>query len=372
MASPLRSQVFWLVLALAVPLNLLGGCTGAGPQGQRGEGPNAAPTAGMPSGPVQPGGWSIALHGGAGTLDRDSPPELIRQYQAALAAALDAGAAMLNAGSPALDVAVEVVRRLEDDPLFNAGVGAALTIEGKAELDAAVMDGRALTCGAVAGVTTVKNPVSLARLVMERTPHVLLARDGAEAFATSVGVPRVDNSYFVTPRRRQMLEEMLRSRPGAAATPREPVQDSALVERSTRAERVMGTVGCVVRDRLGNLAAATSTGGLTGKRFGRIGDTPLIGSGTYASNSSCAVCCTGTGEEFIRHAVARTVAARMELAGEPLAVAADVLIHRTLKPDDGGLIAVSRDGSIAMPYNSEGMYRAAANSGGLRLVKIWQ
>jgi L-asparaginase / beta-aspartyl-peptidase len=301
--------------------------------------------------------WAVAIHGGAGTLDRDAPPALVAEYRAALQAALDDATARLAAGQAAIDVAQAIVTRLEDDPKFNAGVGAALTADATHELDASIMDGSTLRCGAVAGVTTVKNPIALARLVMDRTRHVLLTGPGAEQFATEMAVPRVPNAHFTTPRRREMWQQWRDKQSAAPAAP-DP--------RTT-----YSTVGCVVLDLRGNLASATSTGGLTGKRWGRVGDSPIIGAGTYA-NHIAAVSCIGTGEEFIRHAVARSVVARIELLGESPQAAADHLIHRVLKPDDGGLIVVDRHGRIAMPYSSDGMYRAAADSPGTRLVAIWE
>jgi len=262
-------------------------------------------------------------------------------------------------GDAAMDVAEAVVRVLEDDERFNAGRGAAFNEKGEHELDASIMDGATLRCGAVAGVRTVKNPVSLARMVMTQTRHVLLMGDGAEQFADAMGVERVPNSYFSTPKRRQMLEEVLRER-GARS-------DAAPGD----VRHTYSTVGCVVRDVHGNLAAATSTGGLTGKRFGRVGDTPIVGAGTYA-DAGVAVSCTGTGEEFIRHGVARMVAARVQLAGQSLEQASRSVVFDTLKKDDGGIIAVDRDGVIVMMYNSEGMYRAAADSTGQAWVGVFE
>jgi beta-aspartyl-peptidase (threonine type) len=299
--------------------------------------------------------WAIAIHGGAGTLSRSAPPEQLRAYRASLQAALDHGAARLAKGESAVDVCESVVRMLEDDPKFNAGKGAAFNEKGAHELDASIMHGATLRCGAVAGVRTVKNPVSLARLVMERTPHVLLMGDGAEEFAGVMGAERVPNSYFDTPERRRMLEERL-----------EELRRSSPRSELPRTERLRGdlrysTVGCVALDVRGELAAATSTGGLTAKKFGRVGDSPVIGAGTYADDTA-AISCTGTGEEFIRHGVARAVALRMKLKGETLEQATNALIHATLKPDDGGLIAVDARGNIAMPYSTEGMYRGWATS----------
>ncbi|MFO0574107.1 MAG: isoaspartyl peptidase/L-asparaginase [Polyangia bacterium] len=306
--------------------------------------------------PHPPGRWALALHGGAG-VERTTPPAELQAALAGLTAALGEGRRRLAAGQPALDTCEAVVRMLEDDPHFNAGRGAAFNARAEHELDASIMDGRTLGCGGVAGVRTVKNPIALARLVMERTPHVLLIGDGAEEFAAAVGVERVPNSYFDTPRRRELLDEVLNKRRQHEPPPPGP---------ATR-----GTVGCTALDRAGNLAAATSTGGLTGKQYGRVGDSPLIGAGTYASNTSCAVSCTGTGEEFIRHGVARSVAALVEYKGLSLGAAAEQLVHRTLKRGDGGLIAVAPSGDIAMVYSSDGMYRAAADSAGRFEVKVW-
>lgn len=344
--------------------------------------------------------WAIALHGGAGTIDRDADPALIAQYERSLAAALAEGRDRLNRGESAMDVCVAVVRILEDDPLFNAGRGAAFNERGGHELDASVMDGATMRCGAVAGVRTVKNPVSLARLVMEKTNHVLLAGDGAEEFAGVMGVERVPNSYFDTDARRQILDEVLRERRekevqtkkeqgrqphggGGEKLPhtrgdgrRQPTGTATNVAVSglsseARAAARFGTVGCVVLDTHGHLAAATSTGGLTGKRYGRIGDSPIIGAGTYADDT-VAVSCTGTGEEFIRHAVASGVSARMVFGGMDVRAAARNLIFRTLRPDDGGLIAVDRFGNIVAEFSTIGMYRGLADSGGRFDVRIFK
>jgi beta-aspartyl-peptidase (threonine type) len=328
--------------------------------------------------------WSIAIHGGAGTMDPNGPPEKEKAYRDALAGALKKGADMLAAGKDALDVCEAVVRTLEDDPKFNAGKGAVYTEVGTHELDASIMDGRELRCGAVAGVKTVKNPISLARLVMEKSGHVLLMGDGAEVFANAVGVERVPNTYFDTPERREALEKKLRERqeqerrnPQAptsdAAPPSSKIQLTRAAERAGPDRRdTYGTVGCVVLDSKGNLAAATSTGGLTAKRFGRVGDTPIIGAGNFADNRSAAVSCTGTGEEFIRHTVARDIAALIEHKGWSVAKAADFVVNQRLAPDDGGVIAVSRTGQIAMVFNTGGMYRGAADSAGRFEVAIFK
>lgn len=302
--------------------------------------------------------WAIAIHGGAGAIKKGESPELEPKYRESMRRVLDEGKRRLASGDSAFDVCEALVRMLEDDELFNAGRGSVLTRDGLVELDAAIMDGSTLQAGAVAGVRTVRHPIALARLVAQRTPHVLLIGDGAEAFASETGVERVPNEWFITTRRREQLDRELRRRAGVQAV-------------TAAADTRFGTVGVVALDRSGRLCAATSTGGMTGKRSGRVGDAPLIGSGTYA-NTSVAVSCTGAGEQFIRHSVASGVAARMELAGEDVHTAADHFIRRVLKPGDGGLIAVDRWGGITMPYSSDGMYRAAADSRGRDEVRIWE
>jgi beta-aspartyl-peptidase (threonine type) len=302
--------------------------------------------------------WAIAIHGGAGTLDRSAPAAEQQEYRDALRAALTVGRDRLARGDAALDVCEAVVRMLEDDPHFNAGKGAVFNEQGKHELDASIMDGSTLACGAVAGVRTVRNPVSLARLVMTKTPHVLLMGDGAEEFATAMAVERVPNEWFDTEARRRAWERMRREQGGTAQARHRP-RDG------------YGTVGCVARDRQGRLAAATSTGGLTGKKWGRVGDTPVLGAGNWADGCA-AVSGTGTGEEFIRHAVARTVAARIQFAGETLAAAVDAVVFHTLRKDDGGVIAVDRAGNLSAAYNSEGMYRGLADANGRFEVRVFE
>lgn len=298
---------------------------------------------------------AIAVHGGAGTLARaDLTPESERDYRGGLRRALSAGFEVLERGGASLDAVVAAVRVLEDDPLFNAGHGAVVAANGAHELDASLMDGRDLRAGAVTGVRHVKSPIELARLVMERSPHVMLAGPGAEEFALEQGMVPVPNSYFATERRRLELERMLRG------------------ELDTGRESLMGTVGAVARDANGNLAAATSTGGMTGKRWGRVGDSPIIGAGTYAANDCCAVSATGHGEYFIRAAVAHEIASLMRYRGMSVRQAADEVVMRQLTKlgGAGGVIAIGRDGEIAMPFNSEGMLRGAMNSRGLDVTGL--
>lgn len=273
--------------------------------------------------------YALVLHGGAGADPARMAPEEIEASLEGLRAALDLGRRMLREGAGSLETVEQVVRSLEDCPAFNAGKGAVFNSQGQHELDAAIMDGRTRACGAVAGVRTVKNPVSLARLVMLKTPHVLLMGEGADSFAVEMEVERVDNSYFSTPRR----------------------------------EKSRGTVGCVALDSQGHLAAATSTGGLSNKQWGRVGDTPIVGAGTYADDRTCAVSCTGVGEEFIRRAIAHDVAARMAYAGLALPAAAEEALA-SLPPDTGGLIAVDRKGSLVTLFNTPGMAWGQADSTG--------
>jgi L-asparaginase / beta-aspartyl-peptidase len=305
--------------------------------------------------------WAIAIHGGAGVIPKNLPAETVKEYENALISALNYGRERLANGDSALDVCEAVVRLLEDDPHFNAGKGAVFTEKGDHELDASIMDGSTLRCGAVTGVRTVRNPVSLARAVMEKTRHILLAGEGAEQFAASQGFERVENSSFDTDARRKAWQQWQqeRARTGSSSSPS---------ERRPNADHY-GTVGCVICDNQGRLAAATSTGGMTGKRQGRVGDTPLIGAGNYADNFA-AVSCTGTGEQFMRHVIGRTVAARMQFAGQTLEEAARAVVFETLQPGDGGLIAVDKSGDVVTVFNSEGMYRGIADSSGRIVVRI--
>jgi L-asparaginase / beta-aspartyl-peptidase len=313
----------------------------------------AAQTA--PSQPAAGPKWALAIHGGAGTIPKNLPEERKQQYLKSLTRALEIGRDVLKGGGTSLDAVEKVVRFLEDDPLFNAGKGAVYTHEGTHELDAAIMDGRDLSCGSVAGLKTVKNPITLARLVKEKSPHVFMVGDGAEAFATQMKVERVKNGWFDTPFRHQQLQEALQEE-----------------KKTEKGKKDKDTVGAVALDTHGNLAAATSTGGMTNKRFGRLGDVPVIGAGTYANNRTAALSGTGIGEEFIKHTVTHDISALIEYGGLTLQQAADRVIHQKLQPGDGGVIGVGRDGSIALVFNSEGMYRGAADSGGRFEVKIWE
>ncbi|MBL7827099.1 MAG: isoaspartyl peptidase/L-asparaginase, partial [Saprospiraceae bacterium] len=296
--------------------------------------------------------YSLAIHGGAGTISRAKmTPEKEAAYHAALDSALTIGETILKNGGTALDAVEKTITFLEDCPLFNAGRGAVFTHEGKNELDASIMDGITQKAGAVGGVTTVKNPIKLARAVMDQSPHVFLAGRGAEQFAAEKGIELIDPKWFYTEERWNTLQEMLEEEKKKG-----PTGDLGPVANP---DYKFGTVGCVALDRQGNLAAGTSTGGMTNKRWNRLGDAPVIGAGTYASNDACAISCTGHGEFFIRYAVAHDVWARMVYKGESLETAAGFVVKIILveKGGEGALIAVDKNGQISMPINSEGMYR---------------
>ena len=303
--------------------------------------------------------FGLAIHGGAGTLPRaEMGGEIERKYRSGLAEALDAGYAVLQRGGTSLDAVTRSVTVLEDNPLFNAGLGAVFTYDGGNELDAAIMDGRSLKAGAVCGVTHIRNPIELARTVMEHSEYVMLSGAGAEEFALSRGFTLVPRSYFYTPERWRQLE---RIRGGDAGL-------SALTISH------VGTVGAVALDGDGRLAAATSTGGMTGKRYNRIGDSPIIGAGTYADDRSCAVSATGHGEVFIRAAVAHDICSRMRFGGRTLSTAVREVVHEELPAlqGEGGVIAIDRHGEIAMEFNSEGMFRASKKSGEEAQIAIYR
>lgn len=318
--------------------------------------------------PDQPKRFAIAIHGGAGSSAKDFDDESVKRRRASMKKALAQGVAILDKGGSSLDAVEAVIRILEDDPQFNAGKGAVFNAVGSHELDASIMDGRNKACGAVAGVSHIKNPISLARLVMTETKHVLLAGEGAETFAKQFDVDWVEPSHFDTPHARKSWERY-RAKIKKSSSTNQPDFDSANHEPTPTAWK-MGTVGCVALDADGNLAAGTSTGGMTYKRFGRVGDSPIVGAGTYADNETCAVSSTGTGEEYIRNAVAYDVAAQLKYRKVTLEAAVKDNLESRLKQGDGGLIAVDRHGNIAMGFNTGGMARAAADSDG-RFEVIW-
>ncbi len=322
--------------------------------------------------------WAIVLHGGAGVIERKSmDPKMEAAYRASIQAALQAGADVLNKGGSSLDAVETAIRLMEDDPLFNAGRGAVFTAEGKNELDSAIMDGATLKAGAVAGVTRTRHPITLARTVMEKSPHVMLIGSGADAFASQKGLEQVDPSFFFTERRwqglvRQLIKEHMPIPPRPAGAP--PAPTGPISELESPEAHKYGTVGVVALDRQGNIAAGTSTGGVQAKLWGRVGDSPIIGAGTYASNSSCAVSGTGTGEFFIRLTVARDICALLQDKGMNLQAAADEVIQKRLTAihGDGGVIAVTPDGQMAWSFNTPGMYRARLSEGGKVQISIYK
>jgi beta-aspartyl-peptidase (threonine type) len=299
-------------------------------------------------------GWSLAIHGGAGVIARgDLSAEQEQAYRASLTAALEAGARVLREGGASLDAVEAAIRILEDDPLFNAGRGSVFTADGRIELDASIMDGHGQRAGAVTGVTRTKNPISLARAVMEEGRHVMLAGEGADAYAVEHGLPQVDPSWFRTDRRWKELEEW-RAQQGSTSSTGRGVSDASLP---------FGTVGAVALDTRGHLAAGTSTGGITGKLWGRVGDSPIIGAGTYAVDGVCAVSATGTGEYFIRASAARQLCDRVAWKRERIQAAADATITSIgAIGGDGGLIAMDAAGRVAFAMNSPGMYRGSISS----------
>ena len=302
--------------------------------------------------------FSIAIHGGAGTILRGSmTPELQQQYENGLTQALDAGYTLLAAGGSSLDAVEAAVASLEDFPLFNAGKGAVFNNKGGHEMDAAIMYGKTLAAGGVCGVSHTRNPVKLARAVMEHSPHVLLCGGGAEEFARQQQLQFEDDAYFYNEQRYRQWREAL----------------AADVVQLDHTAKKYGTVGAVALDKEGNLSAATSTGGLTNKKFGRVGDSPIVGAGTYANNATCAISCTGVGELFIRCVVAYDISCLIEYKGCTLREACDIVVYGKLVKigGEGGLIAIDKNGLIEMPFNSEGMYRACRDSRGRDEVKIY-
>ncbi len=307
----------------------------------------------------------LVIHGGAGTIERSTmTPERERDYRAGLERALKAGYDILKSGGSSLDAAEAAVHVLEDDPHFNAGKGAVFTSAGTNELDAAIMDGKTLKAGTVADIRHIKNPISLARLVMEKSPHVMLVGDGAEKFAQENRVELVDQKYFFTQERWDALQKIKEAEKSGGTG-----EKKFIITDQDR----HGTVGAVALDQTGNLAAATSTGGTSNKRPGRIGDSPIIGAGTYANNATCAVSATGDGEYFIRATVAHDVSALMEYRGMKLQDAAQTVLYKVAKlGGTGGLIAIDKDGNTALPFNTSGMYRGYVDPSGKFVVEIYR
>ena len=324
------------------------------------------------------------IHGGAGVIAKGSlTPEKEKEFRDKLSEVVLAGYKALLDGRSSLDAVELAIRMMEDSPLFNAGKGAVFTHDGKNELDSSIMDGKSLAAGAVAGVRHVKNPITLARAVMEKSPHVMMVGDGAEQFAKEQKIELVDEKYFWTQQRWDDLQKVLKEEKDKAEKEKARSQNS-LVEDvgpdatdladSKLAKNRFGTVGAVALDRNGNLAAGTSTGGMTNKKYGRVGDAPIIGAGTYANNDSCAISATGWGEYFIRLGVARDIASLMEYRAMTIQAAADLVIKQKLQKlgGDGGIVAMDKFGNMAISFNSEGMYRAYINSEGKPVVEIYK
>ena len=302
--------------------------------------------------------YAMVIHGGAGTITRANlSPEKEKEYLDALNLALDLGEEILKSGGSALDAVQASINSMEDSPLFNAGKGAVFTNSGTNELDASIMEGENQNAGAVGGVKTIKNPIDAARAVMEKSEHVFMTGEGAEEFAKLQGLNIVDPEYFYTERR---YKSLLRVRDN----------DTTELSESDKEIKKRGTVGCVALDQNGNIVAGTSTGGMTNKKYGRVGDSPIIGAGTYADNNTCGVSSTGHGEYFIRYTVARDIAALMEYGGKTLEEAANFIINEKLveKGGSGGIIALDRNGNIAMPFNTEGMYRGWVKEGERQVI----
>ncbi len=340
----------------------------------------------------------FVIHGGAGVIRRGSlTPEREKAFRAALEEALLAGYKILQSGQPSMDAVETAIKILEDNPMFNAGKGAVFTNEGKNELDASVMDGKTLMAGAVAGLRHVKNPIMLARAVMEKSPHVMMVGDGAEKFAKEQNIELVPEKYFFTQERWDSLQRILKEEKSKAQEQKPKVQNSKSKVQGTKFKvqssntenqtpytpfltphaqlpvNKFGTVGAVALDKNGNLAAGTSTGGMTNKRFGRVGDAPIIGAGTFANNETCAVSATGWGEYFIRLGVARDISALMEYRALPVQQAADMVMDKVKTlGGDGGVIAIDKFGNIGISFNSEGMYRAYIDVNGKPVVEIYK
>lgn len=315
--------------------------------------------------------YALAIHGGAGTILKENmSAEKEAAYTAKLSEALAAGEKVLAEGGAATDAVIAVIQVMEASPLFNAGKGAVFTAEGKNEMDASIMDGSNLNAGAVAGVTNVKSPIALARAVMDNSPHVMLQGPGAETFAVEQGLEIVDPEYFYTERRWQQLQKAKEQKSGAVM---DHDGDPANEGTDEFNDFKFGTVGAVALDREGNLAAGTSTGGMTNKEWGRVGDSPVIGAGTYASNTSCAVSATGHGEYFIRATVARSICALMEYKGLSLGEAARAIVMEQLVEmgGSGGIIAVDAKGNIELVFNSKGMYRGSVREGRAPEIAIY-
>lgn len=316
--------------------------------------------------------YVMVIHGGAGTiLKKNMTPEKEAAYTAALTLALQKGYEQIKAGKTSLDAVEAAIHVLEDSPLFNAGKGAVFTHDGRNEMDAAIMDGKTLMAGAVAGVTVIRNPISAARAVMEKSEHVMMVGPGAEAFAKQAGLTIVDPKYFFTEERWKGLQEAIKEDSVKAVLDHGSKKSMKL--GTINRDYKFGTVGAVALDHMGNLAAGTSTGGMTNKKYGRVGDSPIIGAGTYANNETAGISCTGWGEFYIRNVVAHDISAMMEYKKVSVAEASKAVLDKVGKMGgDGGLIAMDRKGNVAMPFNTEGMYRGTVTAEGKIEIQIYK
>lgn len=316
--------------------------------------------------------YVMVIHGGAGTITKSSmTAEKEKAYRAALTTALQRGYSVIQSGKPSLDAVEAAIHVLEDSPLFNAGKGAVFTHDGRNEMDASIMDGKTLEAGAVAGVTTIRNPISAARAVMEKSEHVMMVGQGAEAFAKEAGITLVDPSYFRTEERWQGLQRAIKE-DSTKSVLDHGSKKAALMGIKNR-DNKFGTVGAVALDKQGNLAAGTSTGGMTNKKYGRVGDSPIIGAGTYANNATAGISCTGWGEFYIRSVVAHDISALMEYKGLSVSEASKLVMDKVGKlGGDGGVIALDRKGNVATPFNTEGMYRGMVTADGKITIEIYK
>ncbi|TCD26752.1 isoaspartyl peptidase/L-asparaginase [Pedobacter psychrodurus] len=316
--------------------------------------------------------YVMVIHGGAGTiLKKNMSPEKEAAYIAVLTQALQAGYAEIKAGKTSMDAVEATIHIMENDPHFNAGKGAVFTHDGRNELDAAIMDGKTLMAGSVAGVTTIKNPISAARAVMEKSEHVMMVGTGAEQFAKEVGLEIVDPKYFWTKERWDGLQKAIKEDSTKAVLDHGNKKSELLGSKNH--DYKFGTVGCVALDKAGNLAAGTSTGGMTNKKYGRVGDAPIIGAGTYCNNETAGISCTGWGEFYIRNVVAKTISDLMEYKSLSVAEASKIALDKVGKMGgDGGLIALDKKGNVAMPFNTEGMYRGTITDDGKVEVSIYK
>jgi beta-aspartyl-peptidase (threonine type) len=316
--------------------------------------------------------YVMVIHGGAGTITRKNmSAEKEAAFIAALTKALQTGYDVLKSGKTSLDAVEATIHTMEDSPLFNAGKGAVFTHAGKNEMDAAIMDGKTLMAGAVAGVTTIKNPISAARAVMEKSEHVMMAGPGAELFAKQAGIEIVDPSYFYTKERWDGLQQAIKE--DSTKSVLDHGNKKSMKLGTLNPDYKFGTVGAVALDKSGNLAAGTSTGGMTNKKYGRIGDSPIIGAGTYANNQTAGISCTGWGEFYLRNVVAHDISAMMEYKKVSVAEAAKAVLEKVGKMGgDGGLIAMDAKGNVTMPFNTEGMYRGTVTADGKIEVLIYK